>query len=344
MIHSITKKVILFGFSILIGLAIKANALEIDDMAGSADHPKLNRVAGTKIVAYDKSDYAGHEFLIGHEKKNFVTSIKEGKLTRLVYALKEGQTGLFALRNYQETVAKLGNVKERYSCRERECPNGIGNKFIWGKDKRLNSNIKTINKMYSIQSYHKGSRYWLAEVESDTASYTVSVYSASAAHKSENDKNTSLKEGLSVGQTFLHIDIIESSSFKSDLEVVEASKIQQSISEKGHIALYGLLFDTGKDRLKEESKPALTEIAKALTTDKNLNVYVVGHTDNVGSLPSNQQLSERRAASIVNSLVNEFGIAPSRLIPIGVGLAAPISTNDTEEGRSLNRRVELVKR
>lgn len=332
------------AFIVFLGLICQANALEIDDVSGSADHPNLNRIAGSKIVAFAQSDYGGNEFLTGYENRKFITTFKEGKRTRLVYALKEGQTGLFALRNYQQALAELGDVSELYACRENGCPREIGSQFVWGKNKGVPTAVKTLHQMYQITSYHKGSVYWSGEVQSKTGHYTVSLYSASAAPRSINHKKLMQGEGFAIDQVFLHLDIIEKAAFKSDLEVVQASEIQKSIAAKGHVALYGLFFDTGKDQLTDQSKPALIEIAKALNAESNLNVYVVGHTDNVGSLQSNQSLSERRAASIINSLVSELNVQASRLIPIGVGLAAPVASNDTEEGRSLNRRVELVKR
>ena len=105
-----------------------------------------------------------------------------------------------------------------------------------------------------------------------------------------------------------------------------------------------MFFDTGNDQLTAESAPALGEIAKALIALPELKLYVVGHTDNVGSIASNQDLSNRRAKSVAANLVKDYGVASDRLVPIGVGLAAPVTSNKTEEGKALNRRVELVER
>jgi len=68
----------------------------------------------------------------------------------------------------------------------------------------------------------------------------------------------------------------------------------------------------------------------------------VGHTDNIGTLSSNMDLSQRRAEAVVRALVSSHGVDAKRLHPIGVGPAAPIASNKTEEGRARNRRVELV--
>ena len=87
----------------------------------------------------------------------------------------------------------------------------------------------------------------------------------------------------------------------------------------------------------------MQEIAKLLNTDPGLKLYVVGHTDTKGTFDANIKLSMDRALAVVNSLVSQFSINAARLKAFGDGPVAPVATNDTEEGRALNRRVELVK-
>ncbi|MBV9489754.1 MAG: OmpA family protein, partial [Verrucomicrobia bacterium] len=108
-------------------------------------------------------------------------------------------------------------------------------------------------------------------------------------------------------------------------------------------ALYGIYFDTNRTDIKPESRPTLEQIADLLKRQPDLKLLVVGHTDNVGDFESNRDLSQRRAASVVNALVTGFGIAPDRLVPFGVSYASPVASNGTAEGRSQNRRVELVR-
>jgi outer membrane protein OmpA-like peptidoglycan-associated protein len=79
-----------------------------------------------------------------------------------------------------------------------------------------------------------------------------------------------------------------------------------------------------------------------LNTNSSLKIYVVGHTDMTGMLDYNMELSLRRAESVVDALVNTHGIAADRIKAQGAGPLSPVSTNNTEEGRKLNRRVELV--
>jgi OOP family OmpA-OmpF porin len=80
-----------------------------------------------------------------------------------------------------------------------------------------------------------------------------------------------------------------------------------------------------------------------LKSDASLKVHVVGHTDNVGGLDANMKLSRDRADAVVQALVRNHGIIASRLNTYGDGPYAPVASNDTEEGKAKNRRVELVK-
>jgi len=142
------------------------------------------------------------------------------------------------------------------------------------------------------------------------------------------------------GQYSIHI--IEKQAMNQDV-VADANSLASSIKESGKVAVYGIYFDTGKSILKPESKPALQEITKLLKADPNLKLFVVGHTDNAGTFDANIKLSMDRAASVVNSLVSEYSVNASRLRGCGNGPTSPVASNDTEEGKALNRRVELVK-
>jgi outer membrane protein OmpA-like peptidoglycan-associated protein len=157
------------------------------------------------------------------------------------------------------------------------------------------------------------------------------------------------KNGLEVwahiiagGNGMYSIIIVEKEAMNQDV-MADANSMATSIRETGKVALYGILFDTGKSVLKPESKPALDEIGKLLNADPGLKLYVVGHTDNTGTFDANIKLSMERAAAVVNALVTQYSVEVSRLKPYGDGPTAPVATNETEEGKALNRRVELVK-
>lgn len=107
------------------------------------------------------------------------------------------------------------------------------------------------------------------------------------------------------------------------------------------VSMSDLLFTTGSSELGVDLKLGLARIAGILLLYPDLEVTVEGHTDNVGDQAFNQQLSETRAGNVMNFLV-EMGVNPERLQAVGCGFSKPVADNTTPEGRSLNRRVDLL--
>jgi OOP family OmpA-OmpF porin len=141
--------------------------------------------------------------------------------------------------------------------------------------------------------------------------------------------------------TTYRIFVVEKEVMKQEV-VADATAMDNDINTTGHVAIYGIYFDTGKADIKPESDATISEIAKLLKNNSALKVYVVGHTDNAGSFDANMKLSKDRADAVTNSLVSKHGIASSRLKAYGVSSLTPIASNKSEEGRTKNRRVELV--
>mgnify|MGYP000623615193 FL=1 len=137
------------------------------------------------------------------------------------------------------------------------------------------------------------------------------------------------------------LTIVEKAEMAQEV-VADAKSLLNDIKTKGSASVYGIYFDFNKADIKPESEPAIKEIAKLLQENKGLKLYVVGHTDNVGTLDYNLKLSKARADAVVKELVTKYKISPERLKAYGVGSLAPVATNRTEEGRAKNRRVELV--
>lgn len=136
------------------------------------------------------------------------------------------------------------------------------------------------------------------------------------------------------------VHVIEKEAMKQDV-TANAELMATGLKGTGHIALYGIYFDTDQSQLKPESAPALAEIAKLLKSEPSLELYVVGHTDNQGAFDHNIKLSHARAAAVVAALTKK-GVAANRLKPFGAGPTSPVAANDTDQGRAKNRRVELV--
>lgn len=144
------------------------------------------------------------------------------------------------------------------------------------------------------------------------------------------------------GQTTIALDLIEVAAMEQKVEV-SASEMLDALNRDGFIALYGVLFDTGKDVIKAESEPLLGEIVTLLKDNAALKLSVEGHTDNVGAPKANQALSQKRAESVKKFLASK-GVEGKRLETKGWGDGKPVSDNRTDAGRAKNRRVELVKK
>jgi outer membrane protein OmpA-like peptidoglycan-associated protein len=147
-------------------------------------------------------------------------------------------------------------------------------------------------------------------------------------------------EAVNEGRNY-SLTIVESQTMKQEV-VADAKAMRNDLAETGKTIIQGIYFDTGSSTIKSESEPALVEMVKLFNGSPELKVYVVGHTDNVGSLESNLKLSSDRAASVVKALTAR-GVAGSRLKSAGVGPYSPVASNDTDGGKAKNRRVEFVK-
>jgi len=122
---------------------------------------------------------------------------------------------------------------------------------------------------------------------------------------------------------------------------VGATDLSAGLKKSCHVALTGVLFDFNKATLQPASDPVLQKVADLLAKDPALKVEVQGHTDNVGGDAYNQSLSEARARTVMDWLI-KHGVASGRLTAKGYGKTRPVADNDSDEGRSKNRRVEIA--
>ena len=107
------------------------------------------------------------------------------------------------------------------------------------------------------------------------------------------------------------------------------------------VNLSDVLFDTGSFLLKPGAREKLAKVSGILLAHPGLTMQIEGHTDSVGGDDFNQRLSEQRAGSVRDFLV-EQGVTSSAITAQGFGKAVPVASNDTPEGRQRNRRVEIV--
>lgn len=307
-----------------------------EGMSDSADHPLIPRVSGSEIYGYGHSGYDAAAFVHSIEDGKLQLDEPEGERTRILYFAKHGDTPLMVQKNYEVALDELGDAEEVFTCLGRACPGQSFASLLWGKDAVLETH-KLKQPYYLLGFSHavKSPTYRYARVVKDNAQYHVGVFAAVIA---DNNANVDVRSRPAV-----LLEVLEVADFEPTLQFVDAAEMKSQIDTAGHVAIYGIHFDSDKDTLRAESDPTIAEIVKVLQANSGLSLYVVGHTDGVGALAYNQDLSMRRAHTVVNALI-AGGIGGDRLIPLGVGPAAPVASNDTEEGRGLNRRVELVKR
>lgn len=137
------------------------------------------------------------------------------------------------------------------------------------------------------------------------------------------------------------LHIIEEKPFKKAL-TFGAAQIKHELETKGEVTLYGINFDFNKATLRPGSEKVLLEAVKVLQSLPDIKVEVQGHTCDIGGRAYNLKLSQARAETVKNFLV-QHGIEESRLSPKGYGMDLPVASNATEEGRAQNRRVVFKK-
>lgn len=308
------------------------------DIAGSKDHPLLQRFEGSYIPHYAKKAFGEHKIALERvtfdydagKLNPFKTQTVEGAHTTFVYVLPKDVSTLEAARAYEEEFRTRGEVEILLQ------GNGKEQELDDGYDRFIESIYKSASDPASgFMRMNKDARYLAAKLPRPEGDVYLTVYAAVNAAESSVDV-------VPKGRTGVRVDIIESKPRAQRMVTVTAGEMSSSLSKAGRVALYGILFDFNKSDLQPESTPALQEIVKLLEQDATLKLVVTGHTDNVGSLESNRDLSQRRAAAVVAVLVGQYRVATARLQPFGASFAAPVAPNSTEEGRAKNRRVELV--
>ena len=306
----------IFVTCLLVGLAAVSAGAQGQDVEGSKDYPMISRYPGSVISQYLQKEYDEFTLPLGKlvDAKFAKSQHLEGKVTRIVYAAPQGRAELEVFRNYQGALKKAG-FETLYTCGPQECSSSGG-----GGSARLYGNGD-----YDI--------YWGPD-------HGIRYLSAKLA-RPEGDVYVSLFVNDEGPQVILYA--VEMKPMEADLVTVNAASLANDINRTGHASVYGIYFDTGKAEIKPESEATLKEIAKLLQGSPNLKLFVVGHTDNQGALDMNMDLSRRRADAVLVALTTKYGVAPAKLRAFGNGPYSPMASNDSEDGRAKNRRVELVK-
>lgn len=292
--------------------AATSAAAQNRDVAGARDFPGIGRFGGSVITGYQIKDFdatrmQGAAFRDG---KPADARQLEGRITRIAYRTPPGPSILEVSRNFETQLAKAG-FETLLACDTDGCG---GIPFT-----------EAIDALPVPQMWVDGFNYHYY-----------------AGRKTDGGREIFASVIVSENNREIYAQLIVAELGAIQNKMVDAAAMAKGLGEPGHIALYGIYFDTDKAVIKPESRPTLEQIAKLLASQPQLNVFIVGHTDNQGAFDYNLDLSRRRAEAIAAELVKSFRIAQPRLRTAGVGFLAPVGSNASESGRALNRRVELV--
>jgi OOP family OmpA-OmpF porin len=306
---------VLCWFALLLVLSFhvpSAAQAQTRDVAGAKDFPGIGRFAGSVITGYVAKDFDAARLQAAAFKDDKPADPRrlEGRITRIAYRTRPGPSILEVSRNFETQLAKAG-FETLLACDTDACG---GIPFTEAID------VLPVPQMWVDGfNYH----YFVGrKSEAGRETYASVIVS---------QNNQDITAQLTVAE----LGAIEN-------KMVDAAAMAKGLGEAGHIALYGIYFDTDKAVIRPESRPALEQIAKLLTSQPQLSVFIVGHTDNQGTYEYNLDLSKRRAEQIAAELVKTYRIAQPRLRTAGLGFLAPVGSNASEAGRALNRRVELV--
>lgn len=305
-----------------------------DDAEGCADHGALTRYPGSVLEWCKTDNYLPYKVPVGP-----VTGYRaigewietEGRVTRSFYSLKTDRTHPEVWRNYKDALVEAGfQIIAEGVFPQRNFAGDIGG-GAW------------------LDVYYRENPFGAPGPVSKLVAGTSSSGGTGAIFGKKRRAEDTIYALISLEQHSAEevatlVTIVETKEAETGLIVADAEAMGADIKELGRTVLDGLFFDHDKATLKPESKPALDEIAKLLGAMSDKTFYVVGHTDGAGTFAYNRKLSTDRAVAVRAALVEDYGVAASRLEAYGVGPLAPVFSNASDAGREQNRRVELVEK
>ena len=286
------------------------------DKANTQDHPLLERYPNSVITDFKTLDYNQAKLAIKPFSDsdgrlvadNFINVA--GKITYIAYDLPDGLSGYQVFENYLSALSNKA-TELLYICRKEDA---------CSESSYMNSGDKITDNLSSYTCTREFNLVAKTKIAESQFAYI----------------------NLCVSQHHVTQVIIEEKAFTKDLISLSANEMAQGLSKQGKVAIYGIHFESNSDIILNTSVAAFEQLASLFAMRAELNLYVVGHTDSQGDEEYNQALSTKRAQAVINKLVQSYGVAKERLQARGVGELVPVSTNRDEEGRQLNRRVELV--
>lgn len=312
------------------------------DVAGGKDSVLVSRFAGSQLVGFQDLGFGQAKFFLpateaGRDPKKDINLDKpvtaEGQVTRRLYIAPVGKTPLEVHRNFEQALHTAG-VKLLTAV--------DGSGAYWDADSHWRAGFGQLSfrKPFAtdISPFDRSAYYLYGTLKRNGADIHISVLTGNTSVFTHDTYKAKSQDAL----TAVAIQIVEPKAMQAGQVTVSADTIRKGLDAEGRIALYGIYFETGKAELQPESKPQLEQMAAMLKQQPALRVFIVGHTDNQGSLDGNLQLSQQRAQAVAAALARNHGIDAGRLAARGVANLAPVASNAAEAGRAKNRRVEMV--
>ena len=299
------------------------------DIEGSKDYPTISRFTGSVIEFYKETKWGSYKLPLNDKNtidwENPMTL--GGKVIRIQYSASKENNAEFVLHNYKSAFSKAG-YKVLLAIANEEL--GVGDRPHTWTDRYYEAggfynglNNKKFGLGFNFPTWKSNHSFIVARGKESNKEIYAIVYTV-----------------VDDSYTLITLDVVEIEDVETGL--VSVDKISGDITNKGHIAIYGIHFEVNKLTIMSESQEFLKIIADYLNAHKNKKFFIVGHTDNTGEFTSNMTLSEERAKSVMNELITKYNVDVSQLKSYGVSSLSPVSSNSTEEGRAKNRRVEIV--
>lgn len=335
------------GLTGISGVAMAQTRVPSQDAKGLSDPQGTQRYTGAVLVYRDDAAYDEVRFpaakAVEQSDERLVAprSVdRAGQRTALQYVTPAGRSPLEVLRSYQQ-AHKAAGFETVYECAGFDACGGSstgifrynlpGQLLPRGWAGKAGDNTPAACAAGTLADL----RYAL--LDNKTTGATMAVFTWTPQDMSAYCDEPEFRK-----RTTVAVVRVDPKEREQRMETLSASEIGKGLDAHGKVAIYGILFDTNKADIKPESKASLDQIGALLKQQASLKLHVVGHTDNVGTLPANLDLSRRRADAVAGALARDYGIARDRLTANGVASLAPVASNANDAGRAKNRRVELV--
>ncbi|MGY4433773.1 OOP family OmpA-OmpF porin [Bradyrhizobium sp. F1.13.1] len=255
MIMSVSRRML--AVLALLFFTLTAASAQTRDVAGSRDYPGIGRFAGSVITGYVMKDFDAARMQAAPFKDGQLVDARrlEGRVVRIAYRTNPGPSILEVSRNFETQLAKAG-FETLLACDTDACG--------------AIPFTEAIDTLPVPQMWVDGFNY--------------RYY---AGRKTEGGRETFASVLVSQNNQDITAQVTVAELGAIANKMVDAAAMAKGLGETGHIALYGIYFDTDKAVLKPESRPTLEQIAKLLTSQPQLNVFIVGHTDSQGAYEYN---------------------------------------------------------